>query len=173
MANRQNLPIEQYFLKPKFSCVYNKLETYRQDCQSFQGRLKGVDSLIDYNWKCFKELEEERGDGEGGDRVDSDFESGNLCRAYASSEDASEYYLIVESDLNTYGYNNWFFYRFRNAAKGTRRFIIPNLIKKTSFFNQGMHPSVFSLKAHRYSSPYQIRDQVLVQGRQQGDFREH
>lgn len=81
------------------------------------------------------------------ERIDSDFESGNLCRAYSSMiSGEKEYFLLVENDLNTYGYNNWFFFRFRNQEKGTKRFHIVNLIKKTSFYNQGMLISIFSQK---------------------------
>ena len=49
-----NLSLEQYFSKKKFKCMYNKLEHYHKDSKSFQGRLKGIDILIDYNWKSFK-----------------------------------------------------------------------------------------------------------------------
>jgi len=84
------------------------------------------------------------------EKIDSDFECGNICRVYSTTEEESEYYLLVENDLNTYGYNNWFFYRFRNVGKGVRRFVIVNLIKKTSFFNQGMMISIFSVKKERY-----------------------
>lgn len=54
IVNSKNLTLEQYFNKSKFKCVYNKLETYRNDNKTFLGRLKGIDSLIDYNWKNFK-----------------------------------------------------------------------------------------------------------------------
>jgi hypothetical protein len=56
ICNTQNLSIEDYFTRKKFQCVYNKLATFRSDCKSFLGKLKGVDMLIDYNWKSFKEL---------------------------------------------------------------------------------------------------------------------
>jgi hypothetical protein len=56
IVNSKNLTLEQYFNKPKFKCIYNKLESYRGDNKTFLGRLKGIDSLIDYNWKNFKEL---------------------------------------------------------------------------------------------------------------------
>lgn len=58
--------------------------------------------------------------------------------------------MLIENDLNTYGYNNWFFFRCRNQEKGTRRFNIVNFIKKTNFFNQGMLVSIFSAKKHHY-----------------------
>lgn len=83
------------------------------------------------------------------DRIDSDFESGNLCRAYYRPEEPHEYYLLIENDLNTYGYNNWFFFRFTNAQSGPRRFTIVNLIKKTNFFAQGMLISIFSTQTHQ------------------------
>lgn len=56
IVNSKNLTLEQYFNKSKFKCVYNKLESYRSDNKTFLGRLKGIDSLIDYNWKNFKEF---------------------------------------------------------------------------------------------------------------------
>jgi hypothetical protein len=52
----------------------------------------------------------------------------------------------VENDVNTYGYNNWFFFRCANVGRGVRRFTLANLAKKTSFFGQGMAISVFSLR---------------------------
>lgn len=85
------------------------------------------------------------------DKIDADFESGNLCRAYINTEEEKEFYLLIENDLNTYGYNNWFFFRLSNREKGVRRFTIVNFIKKTSFFNQGMMVSIFSLKKNRYA----------------------
>lgn len=59
-------------------------------------------------------------------------------------EERNEYYLLIENDVNTYGYNNWFFFRCRFPCAGSRRFSVVNLIKKTSFFGQGMLVSVFS-----------------------------
>lgn len=78
IVNSKNLSLEQYFGKPKFKCVYNKLEGYRSENKTFLGRLKGIDSLVDYNWKNFRELS---GRGEGGgaerggwaDHIDSNF----------------------------------------------------------------------------------------------------
>lgn len=55
----------------------------------------------------------------------------------------------MENDLNTYGYNNWFFFRVRNAGTGVRRFTIANFTKKTNFFAQGMLVSIFSAQQFR------------------------
>jgi hypothetical protein len=59
------------------------------------GRLKGIDSLVDYNWKNFRELPAAVvPSGGAADRIDADFESGNICRAYEGAEER-EYYLLV------------------------------------------------------------------------------
>ena len=82
------MSLEQYFKKTKFKCIYNRLENIKADSKSFQGRVKPIDTLIDYNWKSFKELEEEKHRFKKWDDViDSDFESGNICRAYVNIED--------------------------------------------------------------------------------------
>ena len=59
VQNAKNLPIEEYFSQRKFECVYDRLEGTREDLRSFTGRLKGVDYLMDYNWRSYKELEPE------------------------------------------------------------------------------------------------------------------
>ncbi len=91
------------------------------------------------------------GDSQSEDlRIDSDFEGGNICRAYLNVESCEkQYFMLIENDLNTHGYNNWFFFRVRNSEPGVRGFNIANLIKKTNFFNQGMLISIFSIKRHQ------------------------
>jgi hypothetical protein len=144
ILNAKNLSLQDYFQRERFRCLYSKLEAARAEGRTFLGRLKGIDSLVDYNWKNFRELPPtSRTPPLTADRIDADFENGNLCRAYQGAEER-EYYLLVENDVNTYGYNNWFFFRCANAGTGVRRFTIANLIKKTSFFGQGMLVSVFS-----------------------------
>lgn len=59
---------------------------------------------------------------------------------------------MIENDINTHGYNNWFFYRFRNKDKGNKRFSIVNMAKKSLFFNQGMLISIFSRKKFEKTS---------------------
>lgn len=51
---------------------------------------------------------------------------------------------MMENDVNTHGYNNWFFFRCTTQSSGLRRFTLVNLAKKTSFFGQGMAISIFS-----------------------------
>ena len=56
LGNTLGLTLEEYFSQAKFKCIYNRLEHYRNDCVSFTGKVKGIDGLIDYNWRNFKEL---------------------------------------------------------------------------------------------------------------------
>ena len=126
--------------------MYNRLENYRSDNKAFTGKVKGIDGLIDYNWRNFKELEPPSTHRSGGqlDQIDADFECGNLCRAYTRLDEKSDYYLLLENDINTYGYNQWFMFRVRNRGTGVRRFAIANLSKRTSFYAQGMLVSIHS-----------------------------
>ena len=56
---------------------------------------------------------------------------------------------MIENDINTHGYNIWFFFRFRNSNKGTKTFNIVNLIKKTDNYKKGMQISIFSMKKNQ------------------------
>ena len=83
---------------------------------------------------------------------DSSFESGNLLYVYerASEKDGPdtfEYQLILHNDTNTYGHNQWFFFRVQSLKPHqTVRFSILNLIKSDSLFNYGLKPMVYSEK---------------------------
>lgn len=56
---------------------------------------------------------------------------------------------MIENDINTYGYNIWFFFRLRNRKKGLRTFHLVNMIKKTDNFKKGMQISIFSVKKYK------------------------
>lgn len=61
-----------------------------------------------------------------------------------------EYDLILQNDTNTKGYNQWFYFSFRNESAKSARFNIVNLIKKHSLFEEGVRPVGFSLQqSHR------------------------
>ena len=55
---------------------------------------------------------------------------------------------MIENDINTYRYNIWFFFRFRNIKKGTKTFHLINMIKKTDNYKKGMLISIFSMKKY-------------------------
>ena len=106
-------------------------------------------SFNDYDERQYKELKnyEKIFNSREVDMIDSNFESGNLYCAYKSLSEL-EYYLILEKDINTYGYNNWFFFRLRNKEEGVRRFHIINIVKKTSLYRQGMKIAIFSMNKY-------------------------
>ncbi len=79
-------------------------------------------------------------------QFDSNFESGNLKRAEkVVGED--EYNLLMQKDINTYGYTQWFFYKITGAQAHRRyKFNITNFTKKSSLYQQGMKILVYSRK---------------------------
>jgi len=92
------------------------------------------------NWPT----ERKQPSGRSSVQFSSDFECGNLFRAY--QREAWEFDLVLQNDINTRGNNQWFFFSVRNVPRGqTLRFNIVNLTKKHSLFAQGMRPSVFSM----------------------------
>jgi len=76
------------------------------------------------------------------------FECGNL--ALAKSDTPTQYTLLLDFDVNTSGYTQWFYYGVRGGTKGLRvTFKIVNLSKADSHFSRGMKPVVWSEKAAR------------------------
>lgn len=57
-----------------------------------------------------------------------------------------EYHLVLQNDVNTKGYGNWFYFKLASKSKGKHRFHIVNIQKNFSFFGYGMRPVVFSLQ---------------------------
>lgn len=76
-------------------------------------------------------------------QFESRFESGNLCKAIQVSE--NEYDLLLSHDINTHGRTQWFFFQVKNAKPNTKyKLNMINMEKKTSGFNKGMVPIIFS-----------------------------
>eukprot|EP01022_Parablepharisma_sp_SALTPOND_P016667 TRINITY_DN249_c1_g1_i1.p1 TRINITY_DN249_c1_g1~~TRINITY_DN249_c1_g1_i1.p1 ORF type:complete len:1041 (-),score=41.47 TRINITY_DN249_c1_g1_i1:2296-5418(-) len=79
---------------------------------------------------------------------DSNFECGNLEKAYAKSE--NEYDLYVCSDTNSVNRTQWFYFLVTNTKKGeTVKFNIMNLSKYPHFVKDGMKPLMFSEKEYK------------------------
>eukprot|EP00742_Colponemidia_sp_Colp-10_P006393 GILJ01006851.1.p1 GENE.GILJ01006851.1~~GILJ01006851.1.p1 ORF type:complete len:1123 (+),score=176.22 GILJ01006851.1:301-3369(+) len=77
---------------------------------------------------------------------ESRFESGNLNRAVKVSE--REYNLVLETDVNTKGHIQWFYFAVSNTTAGQSvQFNLVNFLKPDSLYNEGMQPVVFSEKA--------------------------
>ena len=78
---------------------------------------------------------------------DSKFESGNLSKAVKLSE--NEYNLYLESDVETKGYTQWFYFSVNTYKENhTVKFNIVNMIKPKSLFSQGLLPWVLSTKSN-------------------------
>ena len=52
----------------------------------------------------------------------------------------------MQNDTNTKGYNQWFYFSFKNAKLKKVRFNIVNFIKKKLMFLDGVRPVGYSLK---------------------------
>ena len=84
---------------------------------------------------------------------DSHFECGNLSMAsrvsYGDLRDKNtswqEYDLELSHDINSKGFNQWFYFSCSNVRRGVRvKFNITNLGKPSSLFNSGMKPLMYS-----------------------------
>ena len=77
---------------------------------------------------------------------ESRFEGGNLSMASKVSD--VEYNLLLQTDINSRGHTQWFFFRVENTVAGTDvKFNILNFPKSDSLFNYGMRVLVYSKKA--------------------------
>ena len=85
----------------------------------------------------------------------SRFESGNLMYAFESSGEEThsnsvrEFFLVLQNDINSKGYGNWFYFKILSKLAKTLHLHILNAQKNFSFFNYGMRPTVFSLKKNK------------------------
>lgn len=76
---------------------------------------------------------------------ESRFESGNLKRAWLIDE--NEYDLIMQSDYNSPGYSQWYYFKVTNTRSDIKyKFNISNFYKPDSLYNYGMKPLVYSTK---------------------------
>ena len=64
----------------------------------------------------------------------------------ADVDNPREFSLVLQNDVNTKGYANWFNFKMFSAKPGPLRFHLVNLQKVFSYFSQGMKPVVYSLK---------------------------
>ncbi|KAL4486341.1 hypothetical protein ABPG72_007127 [Tetrahymena utriculariae] len=78
---------------------------------------------------------------------DSKFESGNL--SIVSMKSSNEYNLLLQNDINTKGYTQWFFFSVKKTHRNQSvKFNIVNFYKNGSLFNEGMKISIFSKKKY-------------------------
>lgn len=61
-------------------------------------------------------------------------------------EQPREFHLILQNDVNTKGYANWFYFKMFSPKPGFLRFFVVNLQKMFSYFGYGMKPVIYSLR---------------------------
>uniref|UniRef100_A0A8C2BWD5 Cytosolic carboxypeptidase 1 n=1 Tax=Cyprinus carpio TaxID=7962 RepID=A0A8C2BWD5_CYPCA len=89
-------------------------------------------------------------------KFNSKFESGNLRKAIQVRK--FEYDLILNSDINSNHYHQWFYFEVSNMRPGVRyRFNIINCEKSNSQFNYGMQVLMYSVQDAINGSPHWVR----------------
>lgn len=89
-------------------------------------------------------------------KFNSKFESGNLRKVIQIRK--NEYDLILNSDINSNHYHQWFYFEVSGMKTGTGyRFNIINCEKSNSQFNYGMQPLMYSVQEALRSRPCWIR----------------
>ncbi|XP_009993764.1 PREDICTED: cytosolic carboxypeptidase 1 [Chaetura pelagica] len=89
-------------------------------------------------------------------KFNSKFESGNLRKVIQIRK--NEYDLILNSDINSNHYHQWFYFEVSGMKAGTGyRFNIINCEKSNSQFNYGMQPLMYSVQEALNSRPYWTR----------------
>lgn len=64
-------------------------------------------------------------------------------------KNTDEYNLLLQNDVNTKGYTQWFFFSVKKTHRNqTVKFNILNFYKNGSLFNEGMKISIFSKKKY-------------------------
>ncbi|KRX07319.1 hypothetical protein PPERSA_06934 [Pseudocohnilembus persalinus] len=99
-------------------CILNKNKK-QNEIQSFIGNKKENASQINQNQntsQVIPDIIKRHSDKQLGDLVfDSKFECGNLWSAYTNKE--NEYELILQNDINSKGYSQWFYFSIANTKK--------------------------------------------------------
>uniref|UniRef100_A0A674JR25 Cytosolic carboxypeptidase 1 n=1 Tax=Terrapene triunguis TaxID=2587831 RepID=A0A674JR25_9SAUR len=89
-------------------------------------------------------------------KFNSKFESGNLRKVIQIRK--NEYDLILNSDINSNHYHQWFYFEVSGMRPGIGyRFNIINCEKSNSQFNYGMQPLMYSVQEALHSRPWWTR----------------
>ncbi|XP_058421502.1 cytosolic carboxypeptidase 1 isoform X8 [Diceros bicornis minor] len=89
-------------------------------------------------------------------KFNSKFESGNLRKVIQIRK--NEYDLILNSDINSNHYHQWFYFEVSGMRPGVAyRFNIINCEKSNSQFNYGMQPLMYSVQEALNARPWWMR----------------
>ena len=122
-------------------CDLKKLMIKKKFLEKNEDRVYSNSLLVDVLPRYYQPVD--------GDRTlvfESRFESGNLAMASKLSE--FEYNLLLQSDINSKGHTQWFFFSVENTTPNLNiKFNILNFAKSDSLYNDGMKILVYSNKA--------------------------
>lgn len=139
------------YIKLRKHCLYNKFGCRLELAGEATSLFRNLDSHLDYsqdNYKRFTDQEEQPAPVGEELQFCSNFECGNLLLAYCRPG-TQEYDLVLQNDINSHGYTQWFYFQVRNADRVRARFNICNIIKPSHHFRKGMKISAYSLEQKR------------------------
>jgi ribosomal protein L32 len=103
---------------------------------------------------------------------ESRFESGNLAMAAKVSD--AEYNLLLQTDINSRGHTQWFFFSVRNTTANMQvRFNLLNFPKSDSLFNHGMKVLMYSVKRAKMMNSGWFRGGEDIMYYPNGIIKEH
>lgn len=71
--------------------------------------------------------------------------------------------MVIQNDINTKGNNQWFYFSVKNVEKNSViKFNLVNMTKKSSLFDIGMKPSVFSMARYEKRNIGWVREGLKV-----------
>lgn len=122
-------------------CDLKKLLIKKKNLEKIEDRVYSNSLLVDKLPRYYQPSE-----GEKTLIFESRFESGNLAMASKVSE--TEYNLLLQSDINSKGHTQWFFFSVENTTENSQiKFNILNFAKGDSLYNDGMKVLIYSNKA--------------------------
>ena len=134
---RQKFPSVVYMSNPaqfKESQRLGQFNFNKLDLKPFFGKLKAKNERVDHNELLQDCIEPYCVPTDQTLMFESRFESGNL--AIVSKVSQSEYNLLLQTDTNSRGHTQWFYFRVRNTtSRATVKFNILNFAKPNSLHN--------------------------------------
>lgn len=73
---------------------------------------------------------------------------------FVFASDNNTYYLLLKNDINTKGFNSWFYFRIRNKKKCKVKLIILNISRPVTLMKNAMGISVFSMQQRSFCRKY-------------------
>ncbi|KAJ9439065.1 Cytosolic carboxypeptidase NnaD [Diplonema papillatum] len=139
------LPLARDFMDKSDGMTAGQKELIQARSDAFHSRISSNERLV-YNTNEPVAL----ADAAGTLLFSSEFESGNLERAYQVQP--TEYDLELASDANARGSTQWFNFSVTNAHPACYTFNLVNFVKPSSLYNKGLKPCFYSRKNKKWTS---------------------